>query len=290
MPGAQLLKGRGAAAAELQRVRDRVADRAGGPGSAPPPHLALFKVGGEPAADQYLRVIRRTCEQVGVEMDLHALPSGTGFEGLCSRVHEAAADPRVNAVQILKPIPGGRHVSEVMVHVPPEKDVEGIHPENLGLLLLGRPRFIPCTAQAVILLLQHHGIELGGLKAVVIGRSDTVGKPLSALLLARHATVTVCHSLTRELREEVTAADLVVAAIGQPELVQASWIKPGAVVVDLGHHVLADGRTVGDVSRDARKHAGHVTPVPGGAGPITVAVLMSNIMEAVEAQERDRVP
>ena len=277
---ARLIKGREAAALILGKLEQRKAAQDRNSGRKGRPRLAVFTVGKDPAALQYLRAMRRIAERIGVDARVEELPEATSFEGFCKAVATAGSDEDVDAVQVLKPIPEGRHVSEVLQHVPARKDVEGVHPENLGLLLLGRPRYVPCTAGAVVTLLDHHGIDVSGKRAVVVGRSDTVGKPLAALLLARHATVTVCHSVTADLEDEVRRADVLVAAIGRPELIQGAWIKPGAVVVDLGHHVLAEGRTVGDVGAEAREQAGALTPVPGGAGPITVALLMSNVFEA----------
>jgi len=275
---ARLLKGRPAAKEILSQlaIRNRARSRDG----RRPPLLAVFTVGEDAAAEQYLRALRRVAGEIGVEVRVRRLGGETAFDAYRAAVLEEAGRSEVDGVQLLKPLPERRHVWEVMQGVTPEKDVEGVHPENLGLLLLGRPRYIPCTAAAVMVLLERHGIDLSGRKAVVVGRSDTVGKPLASLLLSRHATVTICHSITADLEAEVRRADVLVAALGRPEHIRGEWVRSGATVVDLGHHVLPDGRTVGDVEVSARERAGALTPVPGGAGPITVAVLMSNLLEA----------
>jgi len=279
---ARLIKGREAAAQIMAELERRRADQ-GAAASGRPPRLTIFTVGNDPAARQYLRATRRAAEQIGVEIVVENQDANIGFVEFCENVTRAGASVDVDAVQVLKPIPEGHHVSEIMRLVPPVKDVEGVHPENLGLLLLGRPRYVPCTAAAVMALLDHHEIQVSGLRAVVVGRSDTVGKPLASLMLARSATVTVCHSVTADLEDEIRRADILIAAIGRPELIRGAWIKPGSVVVDLGHHVLGKGRTVGDVEASAIEHAGALTPVPGGAGPLTVAVLMSNVVAAAQS-------
>ncbi|MAE67148.1 MAG: bifunctional methylenetetrahydrofolate dehydrogenase/methenyltetrahydrofolate cyclohydrolase [Phycisphaeraceae bacterium] len=245
-----------------------------------PPHLAVVRAGDDPASARYVRGIARRAEKAGIEVGVRALDATATYAEFVAATEAAGNDPAVDAVQVQKPVPEGRHTSEVVERISATKDVEGIHPENQGLLLLGRPRYIPCTAAAVVRLLQHHGVPLAGKNAVVVGRSDILGKPLATLLLGLHATVTVCHTRTANLADEVARADLVIAAAGSPELVRAEWIAEGAVVVDVGHHVLDDGRTVGDVQSGAETRASAITPVPGGVGPLTVIELLSNVVAA----------
>jgi methylenetetrahydrofolate dehydrogenase (NADP+)/methenyltetrahydrofolate cyclohydrolase len=186
----------------------------------------------------------------------------------------------VDGVQVLKPLPPGVRAWELLRGVPADKDVEGVGPENQGLLFMGSPRHVPCTAHAALMLLDHHRIEVAGMHAVVVGRSDTVGRPVAALLIQRDATVVVCHTRTRDLAAEVVRADLVMACAGRPELVRAEWIADGAVVVDIGYHVREDGQVVGDVEAAAVDRAGALSPVRGGVGPLTVTMLMANMIEA----------
>jgi methylenetetrahydrofolate dehydrogenase (NADP+)/methenyltetrahydrofolate cyclohydrolase len=274
--GAALLTGREAARLLLDRARERARDL---PPEAPPA-VCVVRAGDDPASRQYVGAIRRAARHAGVQVSVDQLPGDIGLPGFLEHVERVGRRSDVDGVQVQKPIPSGVHTSLVLECIPPEKDIEGLHPDNAGLLLLDRPRFIPCTAEAVLWLLDHHGVEIEGRRGVVVGRSDIVGKPLAVLLLARHATVTVCHRATADLADEVARAELVVAATGIPEMIRASWIAPGAVVVDVGHHQLPDGSQVGDVERGAEDRASAITPVPGGVGPITVACLISNAVEA----------
>jgi methylenetetrahydrofolate dehydrogenase (NADP+)/methenyltetrahydrofolate cyclohydrolase len=271
---ATLLLGKDPAAALLADCQARAARLAA------PPTLAILHVGEDPAALAYVRSAVRSGARAGVAVRATALPPGAGFAGLLAAARAAAADPSVTAIQVQNPIPEGKSLIELMESLPPEKDAEGMHPCNQGLLFQGRGRFVPCTAQAVIRLLRHHGIPLRGRRALVLGRSLAVGRPAALLLLQEDATVTLCHTKTRDLGAEIARAEVVVAAAGVPELVRAEWFAPGAVVVDVGYHVLADGRIAGDVEAVARERVAAIAPVPGGVGPLTVAELLASVVGA----------
>lgn len=181
------------------------------------------------------------------------------------------------------PLPAGLDEEAVLLAIDPEKDVDGFHPENLGRLMVGKPRFVACTPQGCMRLLAHAQVPLEGARALVVGRSTIVGKPMGQLLLAAHATVTMAHSRTRDLAEECARADVIVAAVGKPELIRGAWIKPGAAIIDVGMNRTAEGKLCGDVEFEAaRERAGAITPVPGGVGPMTIACLLSNVVLAAE--------
>ncbi len=245
------------------------------------PGLAVVLVGEDPASQVYVRNKRRTCRKCGIASFAHDLPASTTEAEVLALVDALNADPLVHGILVQLPLP--RHISEqrVVARLDPRKDVDGLHPENVGLLTLGAPRFVPCTPAGVLYMLDAHEVPLEGRRAVVVGRSALVGKPVASLLLARHATVTLCHSRTRELPVRVSEADVVVAAVGQPELIRGDWVRPGAVVIDVGINRLDDGRLVGDVAFDeAAVRASLITPVPGGVGPMTIASLMANTLRA----------
>lgn len=251
-------------------------------GGARPPGLAIVLVGADAASQVYVRNKSRACQKVGIRYFDHHLPAETSGPALLDLIHQLNADPQVDGILVQLPLPPALKAFEAQVigAVDPTKDVDGFHVENVGLLHLGMPRFVSCTPAGVMTLLEHSGVKLSGLNAVVIGRSNIVGKPVAALLSQQNATVTLCHSRTKDLKAEVARADLVVAAVGVPELVRGDWIKPGAVVIDVGINRV-DGKLVGDVTFDeARAHASIITPVPGGVGPMTIAELMRNCLKA----------
>jgi methylenetetrahydrofolate dehydrogenase (NADP+)/methenyltetrahydrofolate cyclohydrolase len=289
---ATLIDGKAVAAAYRERVKTDVAaftDRTG-----VTPHLAAVVVGENPASAVYVRNKRRACEQAGVGSSLHALSDDASQTDLLTCVHDLNADPAVHGILVQLPLPDQIEERAVLDAVAPLKDVDCFHPENVGLLSQARPRFAPCTPAGVMELLAAAGFETGGKRAVVLGRSEIVGKPMAMLLLARgaDATVTVCHSRTADLAAVCREADVLVAAIGRANFVTADMVKPGAAVIDVGINRLPAGSRdgqggglAGDVDFEAvREVAGSITPVPGGVGPMTVSVLLRNTLTAAELQ------
>lgn len=245
------------------------------------PCLAVVLVGEDPASQVYVRSKERRAAEIGISARDHRLPATTTTEELLALVRELNADAAIDGILIQLPLPPQCDAQRVLLAIDPVKDVDGFHPDNLGRLMLGQPRFVACTPQGCMLLLQDAGVELAGLRALVIGRSTIVGKPMAQLLVAADATVTVAHSRTRDLAAEVARADVVVAAIGRPEFVRGEWIKVGAAVIDVGMNRLSDGRLVGDVEfAVAEARAAAITPVPGGVGPMTIACLLHNVVAA----------
>jgi methylenetetrahydrofolate dehydrogenase (NADP+) / methenyltetrahydrofolate cyclohydrolase len=254
------------------------------------PGLATVLVGADPASAIYVRRKREACQEVGIASLDHDLPAETSQEELAELLVGLDADDAVNGILLQLPVPPQIDGDEMTGLIDPLKDVDGLHPVNAGLLAQGREALVSCTPLGVIALLDHVGVELRGAEAVVVGRSNLVGKPLAALLLARHATVTICHSRTRELGEVCRRADVLVAAAGRPKLVTADMVKEGAVVIDVGTNRTDDG-LVGDVDFEAvRERAGAITPVPGGVGPMTIAMLLSNTLQAARRQTEIRAP
>ena len=250
-----------------------------------PPGLATVLVGDDPASHVYVRNKVRACEEVGIASFHHPLPADAGPEGIAEVLDQLAADAAVSGILLQRPVPGeadgGAALSAL---IPAEKDVDGLTPESAGRLAQGLPGLRPCTPLGCLELLRRHDVALEGAQAVVVGRSDLVGKPVAQLLLEANATVTVCHSRTRDLPEVVGRADVVIAAVGRPEFVRGEWVKPGAAVIDVGINRTDDG-LVGDVDfAGARERAGLLTPVPGGVGPMTIALLMRNTLEAARLQ------
>jgi methylenetetrahydrofolate dehydrogenase (NADP+) / methenyltetrahydrofolate cyclohydrolase len=247
------------------------------------PGLAAIVVGDDPASRVYLRNKVRACEEAGVRSELHELPVGVGEKAIVDRVAALNGNARVHGILVQLPLPHGVDAERVLRAVSPHKDVDGFHADNLGLLLRGTPRFVPCTPAGVMRLLERAAVPLAGRHAVVIGRSSIVGKPLALLLLQRDATVTICHSRTSDLAALARAADVLVVAAGRPRLVDAGMVKPGACVVDVGIHRGEDGKLIGDVdTASVAQSAGWITPVPGGVGPMTVAMLIANTVRATE--------
>jgi len=247
------------------------------------PCLAAVVAGDDAASRVYLRSKTRACEEVGVRSDLHEFPASVTEYALRERIAALNADARVHGILVQLPLPSGIDAERLLSAVAPEKDVDGFHAENLGRLVRGEPRFVPCTPAGILRLIDAAQVPLAGRRAVVIGRSNIVGKPLALLLLQRDATVTICHSRTIDLAEVARGADVLVAAAGKPRLVGASMVREGACVVDVGIHRGADGKLVGDVDFTAVKDkAGWITPVPGGVGPMTVAMLVANTIHAAE--------
>jgi methylenetetrahydrofolate dehydrogenase (NADP+)/methenyltetrahydrofolate cyclohydrolase len=247
------------------------------------PGLAVVLVGDDPASHIYVRKKTEAFAEAGFRTFDHRLPATTTEAELLALVARCNADPTVDGILVQVPLPRGLDARRVLLAVDPAKDVDGFHPDNLGRLLMGEPRFIACTPFGIMKLIEEAGIALAGAEAVVVGRSNTVGKPIAALLIAADATVTVCHSHTRDLAAAVARADVLVAAAGRPEMIRGAWIKPGAVVIDVGINRLPSGKLVGDVEfAAAAERASAITPVPGGVGPMTVAMLLANTLSSAK--------
>ncbi|MEM6996661.1 MAG: bifunctional methylenetetrahydrofolate dehydrogenase/methenyltetrahydrofolate cyclohydrolase FolD [Myxococcota bacterium] len=247
------------------------------------PTLAVVLVGDDPASAVYVRNKEKKAAQLGIETRDHRLPATTGTDALLKLVQSLNADPEVDGILVQLPLPKGVDEQAVLLAVDPRKDVDGFHPANLGRLVVGQPAFVPCTPQGCMLLLEAAGVDPVGKRALVIGRSTIVGKPVAHLLLAAHATVTLAHSRTADLAAEVGRAEIVVAAVGRPRFVQGAWLAPGATVIDVGINRLDTGKLCGDVEFDvAKERAGAITPVPGGVGPTTIACLLGNVVVAAE--------
>jgi methylenetetrahydrofolate dehydrogenase (NADP+)/methenyltetrahydrofolate cyclohydrolase len=252
------------------------------------PTLAAVLVGQDPASEVYVRNKRRACQRAGMESRLRHLPAETSTSDLVRLVDELNADPAVHGILVQLPLPPQVDTAAVLQAVRPAKDVDCFHPENVGLLVQGRPRFVPGTPAGVQQILLRSGIETAGRHAVILGRSDIVGKPLASLLMQRgpggDATVTVCHSRSQDVPALCRTADILVAAIGRPKFVTAHMVRPGAVVIDVGINRTTDG-LVGDVDFESvRQVAGKITPVPGGVGPLTVTMLLRNTLTAAQGQ------
>lgn len=251
------------------------------------PGLAVILVGDNPASAVYVRNKVKDCEEVGIVSTLDRLPAETSEATLLERISELNADPSVHGILVQLPLPAHIDEHRVIEAISADKDADGFHISNVGLLLTGRPLFRPCTPYGVMRMLEHAGTRLDGAHAVVIGRSNIVGKPQALMLLAAGATVTICHSRTRDLAAQVRQADVVVAAVGKAGLVTADMVKPGATVIDVGMNRTADGRLCGDVDyAGVSRVAGAITPVPGGVGPMTRAMLLVNTLEAAERLAR----
>ena len=246
--------------------------------------LAVILVGEDPASKVYVRNKARACKQLGIKSLMLRLPEDTAQAELVEQVRKLNADPAVNGILVQLPLP--RHIDEnaVLGEISPEKDVDGFHPVNAGRLLLSQPCTVACTPAGCMELIESTGVKLEGANAVVVGRSNIVGKPMALLLLQKNCTVTVCHSRTANLAEITRGADILVAAVGRPELIKGDMIKPGAVVIDVGINRV-DGALVGDVEfSSASEVAGYITPVPGGVGPMTITELMRNTIIAARRQ------
>ena len=241
-------------------------------------------VGDDPASHIYVANKHKACEQVGINSAHHGLDADTPEDELVELVASLGIDDSIDGILVQLPVPGHINPDAVVGAINPAKDVDGLTPVSAGLLSAGNPGLVPCTPAGVIEMLDHEGVELSGAEAVVVGRSNLVGKPVAALLLARNATVTICHSRTKDLPGTCSRADVLVAAVGVPELLGAGCVKPGAAVTDVGLNRAEDGLK-GDVDfAAASKVAGAITPVPGGVGPMTIAMLMSNTLAAARAR------
>ena len=247
------------------------------------PGLAVVLVGEDPASAVYVRNKSKACEKAGIESFKHTLDADTTEETLLTLIGELNNDARVDGILVQLPLPDHIDEDKVLEAITPAKDVDGFHPFNVGKLVTGKPVFEPCTPLGIMNLIATTGIELKGKDAVVIGRSNIVGKPMALMLLAKHATVTIVHSRTQNLPEKVKAADVIVAAVGIANFVKGDWVKDGAIVIDVGINRLEDGTLTGDVDFEAAsKKAAYITPVPGGVGPMTIAMLLKNTVRSAK--------
>ena len=247
--------------------------------------LAVILVGNDPASTVYVNNKKKACEYTGIKSVSYELPKETTEEELLSLIDKLNEDKAINGILVQLPLP--KHINEdsVIKRISPDKDVDGFHPESVGRLSIGERGFVSCTPAGVIQLLKRSHVEISGAECVVVGRSNIVGKPMAMLLIRENGTVTVCHSKTKDLREVTKRADILVVAIGKPEFIDASYVKEGAVVIDVGIHRKEDKKLCGDVLFDSvSKVASQITPVPGGVGPMTIAMLMNNCYEAAEMQ------
>lgn len=276
----EILDGKSAARDVREQVRQEAERLARDHGVRP--GLAAVLVGDDPASKLYVETKRKACAEVGITSFGHHLPASTREADLLALVAELNANPEVHGILVQLPLPKGLSEKKVLESLSPEKDVDGLHPVNQGRLLAGEPGLRPCTPLGVMDLIRRSGVELKGKNAVVVGRSLLVGKPVAFLLLEQHATVTICHSRTRDLAAEVGRAEVLVAAVGKAEMVRGAWIRPGSVVIDVGINRTENGLR-GDVEfAAARERAAFITPVPGGVGPMTVAMLLRNTVEAAK--------
>ena len=257
-----------------------------------PPGLAVVIVGDDPASRVYVDSKKKMCHTLGIYSEEHALPATATQDELLALIRRLNEDPKIHGILVQLPLPDHLDEGQVLEAIDPRKDVDGFHPVNVGKLLVGAECFVPCTPAGILELIKRTGVEIKGKRAVVAGRSNIVGKPVAILLLAEHATVTVCHSRTRDLPAVCREADILVVAIGKPEMVDASYIKPGAVVIDVGVNEVGTSESgkrklVGDVKfNSAAEVAGYITPVPGGVGPMTIAMLMKNTLVAAKRAMR----
>lgn len=251
-----------------------------------PPGLGVILVGNNPASQVYVRNKTRACQEAGIFSEQYNLPDSITEEELLDRVETLNKDSRFHGILVQVPLPTHIREDRVLGAIAPHKDADGFHPVNVGNMLLGRPGPKPCTPQGIMVLLERSGVDVKGKQAVVVGRSNIVGKPAAILLLERHATVTICHSRTPDLKAEVEKAEILVAAVGKTELIKGEWIRQGAVVVDVGQNWVNKDVVKGDVEFDAAsRRASLITPVPGGVGPMTVAMLLHNTLEAARRLE-----
>jgi len=275
---ATVIDGRAIAQSVRDAVREDVARMEETPG------LATILVGDDPASHVYVRNKIRACEEVGIASFHHPLPADAPREDVVELIERLNADPAVNGILLQRPVPDHLDGVELTTLIDPDKDVDGLTPVSAGRLAQGLPGLRPCTPLGCLELLDRHGVELSGAEAVVLGRSDLVGKPVAALLLGRNATVTICHSRTRDLAEVCRRADVLIAAVGRPRFVAGDWVKPGAAVIDVGINRTDDG-LAGDVDFDAAaQRASLITPVPRGVGPMTIAMLLRNTVDAARLQ------
>lgn len=246
--------------------------------------LAVIQVGADPASSIYVRNKKNACAYIGIESLSYELPETTTEEELLALIEELNQRDDVNGILCQLPVPEHIREDKIIKAIDPKKDVDGFHPENVGALLIGQKGYVSCTPAGIIQLLKRSGIEMEGKHCVVVGRSNIVGKPMAILMLRENATVTIAHSRTKDLKALCKEADILIAAIGKPKFFTADYVKDGAVVIDVGIHRQENGKMCGDVDyEDVEPHVSAITPVPGGVGPMTIAMLMSNCVESMEA-------
>ncbi|MDN3438047.1 bifunctional methylenetetrahydrofolate dehydrogenase/methenyltetrahydrofolate cyclohydrolase FolD [Planococcus sp. APC 3900] len=247
------------------------------------PGLAVVLVGEDSASLTYVKNKKKTCEALGMRSDLHQFPDTLTEQELLAKIDELNSDPGIHGILVQLPLPQQIDEFKVITAISPEKDVDGFHPISVGNMMIGKDAFLPCTPHGIMELLAHYGIDPAGKHAVVIGRSNIVGKPIGQLLLQKDATVTYCHSKTKDLANFTAQADILIAAIGRAKFIDRTFIKPGAVIIDVGMNRDEKGKLCGDVDfEDVQETASFVTPVPGGVGPMTIAMLMENTLESAE--------
>lgn len=245
--------------------------------------LAVIQVGNDPASSVYVRNKKKACEYIGIESLSYELPEETTEEELVALIEKLNADTKVNGILVQLPLPEQINEEKIIQTISPDKDVDGFHMQNVGALCTGGKGYVSCTPLGIITLLKHSGIEIAGKRCVVMGRSNIVGKPMAMLLLRENGTVTICHSKTQDMKEITKQADILVVAIGKPKFVDETYVKEGAVVIDVGIHRNAENKLCGDVDFDrVAPHTSAITPVPGGVGPMTIAMLMNNCVSSVE--------
>lgn len=281
---AQIINGKEVSQQRLAAVAEAVSQRAAQGLRAP--CLAVVLVGDDPASAVYVRNKKLACEKCGFGSQSYELPAATTQEALLDLVNRLNADPEVDGILVQLPLPAHIDSQVILETILPHKDVDGFHPYNVGRLAVKMPLMRPCTPKGVMTLLETVGIDPKGKKAVIVGASNIVGRPQALELLMARATVTVCHSATQNLADEVAAADILVAGVGMPKFIKGEWIKPGAVVIDVGINRLPDGKLCGDVDFDtAKERASAITPVPGGVGPMTIASLLENTLLAAQLHD-----
>lgn len=245
--------------------------------------LAVIQVGNDPASSVYVRNKKKACEYIGIESLSYELPEETTEEELVALIEKLNADAGVNGILVQLPLPEQINEEKIIQTISPDKDVDGFHMQNVGALCTGGKGYVSCTPLGIITLLKRSGIEIAGKRCVVMGRSNIVGKPMAMLLLRENGTVTICHSKTQDMKEITRQADILVVAIGKPKFVDETYVKEGAVVIDVGIHRNAENKLCGDVDFDkVAPHTSAITPVPGGVGPMTIAMLMNNCVNSVE--------
>lgn len=247
------------------------------------PGLTVVLVGDDPASKVYVRNKAASCEKIGIRSEVILLPEQTSQQELLSILDRLNRDSQVHGILVQLPLP--KHISEekVLLAIDPAKDVDGFHPVNVGNMVIGGDSYLPCTPAGCIELIKQTGIDIAGKHAVIIGRSNIVGKPVAMLLLRENATVTICHSKTANIEEVTKQADILIAAVGRANMVKSSWVKPGAIVIDVGINRLETGKLAGDVDfEDVKQVAGYITPVPGGVGPMTITLLLKNTLRSAQ--------
>jgi methylenetetrahydrofolate dehydrogenase (NADP+)/methenyltetrahydrofolate cyclohydrolase len=247
------------------------------------PGLAVVLVGADPASEIYVRHKRKACEQVGFESFAYNLPSDTSEPAVLALIEQLNQDDAVDGILVQMPLPKQIDSNKILDSIQPNKDVDGFHPHNVGLLLQRRPSLRSCTPKGIMTMLEETGVDLHSMEAVIVGASNIVGRPMAAELLMAGVTVTVCHRFTKNLPAKVNLADIVIVGVGKPNLIKGDWVKPGAIVIDVGINRTEEGKLVGDVEFDvAKEKASWITPVPGGVGPMTIASLLENTLYAAE--------